>query len=85
MKLDFVSAQKAFYPVTTLCRVLQVSRSAYYGARIAAIHRSSRATYGSPRIHAQLREENTRVSRKRVARRRPPGTPCECRAAPSSI
>jgi len=30
MKSDFIAAQKAQYPVTTLCRVLQVSRSAVY-------------------------------------------------------
>jgi transposase InsO family protein len=85
VKSEFITAQKASYPVTTLCRVLQVSRSAYYGgvdrpparrravdtelsARIHAIHRASRATYGSPRIHEQLRQEKTPVSRKRVAR-----------------
>ena len=85
MKHDFITAQKATYPVTTLCRVLQVSRSAYYGAvdrppprrqtsdvglsaRIRAIHRASRRAYGSPRIHAQLRHEDVRVGRKRVAR-----------------
>lgn len=35
---------------------------------IKAIHRRSRGTYGSPRIHAELRSEGHRVSRKRVAR-----------------
>jgi putative transposase len=82
---DFITAEKAMYPVSTLCRVLQVSRSAYYGvgrrpparrrasdatlsARIRAIHGASWARYGSPRIHRQLRQENIRVARKRVAR-----------------
>ena len=37
-------------------------------AEIEAIHRRSRATYGTPRVHAELRAEGTRVSRKRVAR-----------------
>ena len=37
-------------------------------ARIAAIHRRSRATYGAPRIHAELKEQGIRVGRKRVAR-----------------
>ncbi len=37
-------------------------------AEIAAIHRRSRATYGVPRVHAELRAEGTRVGRKRVAR-----------------
>jgi transposase InsO family protein len=85
MRCDFITAQKASYPITTLCRVLQVSRSAYYAgvgraparrrvtdaelsARIRAIHTASRGTYGSPRVHASLRQGNHRVARKRVAR-----------------
>ena len=36
--------------------------------RIAEIHRRSRATYGAPRIHAELKAQGTRVGRKRVAR-----------------
>ncbi len=36
--------------------------------RIAEIHRRSRATYGAPRIHAELRQQGLRVGRKRVAR-----------------
>ena len=35
---------------------------------IAAIHATSRRTYGSPRVHAALRTQGTRVGRKRVAR-----------------
>jgi putative transposase len=38
------------------------------GARIDAIHSRSRGTYGAPRIHAELRVEGVRISRKRVAR-----------------
>jgi putative transposase len=38
------------------------------GVEIAAIHRRSRGTYGSPRVHAELRAKNRRVSKKRVAR-----------------
>ena len=37
-------------------------------AEIEAIHRRSRATYGVPRIHAELRADGTHVGRKRVAR-----------------
>jgi len=37
-------------------------------AEIEGIHRRSRATYGVPRVHAELRAEGTRVGRKRVAR-----------------
>jgi putative transposase len=36
--------------------------------RIAAIFSGSRQTYGSPRVHAELREAGVQVSRKRVAR-----------------
>src|SRR5437764_2296757 len=36
--------------------------------RIGAIYRQSRQTYGVPRIHAELKQEGTRVGRKRVAR-----------------
>lgn len=36
--------------------------------RIRAIHAASDATYGSPNIHVELRDEGTRVGRKRVAR-----------------
>ena len=36
--------------------------------RIVAIHAQSRRTYGAPRIHAELKEEGTRVGRKRIAR-----------------
>lgn len=36
--------------------------------RIIAIHEQSRRTYGSPRIHAELKEQGTKIGRKRVAR-----------------
>jgi putative transposase len=36
--------------------------------RIVEIHRYSRATYGAPRIHAELREQGIKVGCKRVAR-----------------
>ncbi len=37
-------------------------------ARIRRIHKTSRGTYGAPRIHAERREEGTAIGRKRVAR-----------------
>ncbi len=37
-------------------------------ARIAEIHHRSRATYGAPRIHAELKEQGVRVGCKRAAR-----------------
>jgi putative transposase len=36
--------------------------------QIAAIHAESRQRYGSPRIHAELRDRGCRMARKRVAR-----------------
>ena len=36
--------------------------------RIEAIHEDSRGTYGAPRIHAELRDEDEHVGTKRVAR-----------------
>jgi putative transposase len=36
--------------------------------RIRVIHTASDETYGSPNIHAELRDEGTRVGRKRIAR-----------------
>lgn len=37
-------------------------------AQIRQAHANSRRTYGSPRVHAELRAQGTRCSRKRVAR-----------------
>jgi transposase InsO family protein len=38
------------------------------GAEIAEVHATSRKTYGSPRVHAELRARGRRVGAKRVAR-----------------
>jgi transposase InsO family protein len=35
---------------------------------IGVIHQRSRGTYGSPRVHAELREQGVRCGRKRVER-----------------
>jgi transposase InsO family protein len=37
-------------------------------AQIAAVHEKSRSTYGSPRVHAELRSKGVRVGKKRVER-----------------
>jgi putative transposase len=36
--------------------------------QVAAIHKASRETYGSPRVHAELKADGVAVGRKRVAR-----------------
>jgi putative transposase len=81
----FIEVEKVNHAVRTLCRVLQVSRTAYYQwslepmsararadivltERIAAIHASSRQTYGAPRVHAELHIRGDRHGRKRLAR-----------------
>src|SRR2546427_11415867 len=38
------------------------------GLQVAALYRESRGRYGSPRVHAELRERGQRTGRKRVAR-----------------
>ena len=47
---------------------LRSREDAALSARIRAIHEGSRATYGVPRVHAELRAEGVCVGRKRVAR-----------------
>ena len=81
MKFAFIRAEKAFYPIAVLCRVLGVSRSGFHAwyqrpqaprvgadallaAQVAAIHKRSRSTYGSPRVHAELRAKGVRVGKK---------------------
>ena len=85
MKFALIDVEKASFPVTFMCRELEVSTSGYYAwrdrepskhaikdaelsAEIAAFHVASRQTYGSPRIHEDLKEAGHKVSRKRVVR-----------------
>lgn len=85
MRFRFIDAQKAYYPVSVLCRVLQVRRSGFYaylrrgpsarlqhdqvpGEQVRAAFQHSRNTYGSPRIHAELRARGIRTSKRRVER-----------------
>lgn len=85
MRYGFIDAERAHYPVTVLCRVMQVSKSGFYAwldrtpsARakasaklqeaIKAVFATSRETYGSPRIHAELVELGVEVSKSRVER-----------------
>jgi putative transposase len=81
----FIEAEKANHAVSTMCRVLGVSRSGYYAwagrpsseraeanaaltVEIRRVHVESDGTYGSRRVHAQLRREGRPVNLKRVER-----------------
>jgi transposase InsO family protein len=82
----FIEAEKvAGHSVHNACRLLEVSRSAYYQRRlgtpsaratsdaeltdkITAIHKQSKGTYGSPRVHRALRKAGTECGKRRVRR-----------------
>jgi putative transposase len=71
--LEFIDAEKTVYGVRRLCRVLGVSKSAYYehrgrdgGARAAWAEHSR--VYGARRLTAELRHRGHRWNRKKVAR-----------------
>lgn len=80
-----MTANRALFPIQTMCKSFGVSRAGYYAwrgrepsarsrddarlaARVEAIHKASRETYGAPRIHAELIDKGVHVGRKRVAR-----------------
>jgi transposase InsO family protein len=85
MRFAFIQVHARQHAVTTMCRVLRVSKAGYYAwvkrapsarttadeqlaERIRAVHRASRRTYGSPRVHAELQAQGRRHGRKRIAR-----------------
>lgn len=81
-RFGFISANCAADGVKRLCRIMNVSRSGFYRWRGAAraekdtrlaeqirvVHADSGGTYGSTRVHAELRETGMRVNRKRIER-----------------
>jgi putative transposase len=81
----FIEAEKiAGGGADRACRLLEVSRSAFYARRnspsrrsvadatltaeIRRIHATSGGTYGSPRVHAELVDNGREVGRRRVTR-----------------
>lgn len=49
-------------------RAPRLRSDAQLAAQVAAIHKRSRGTYGSPRVHAELQAKGVRVGKKRVER-----------------
>jgi transposase-like protein len=49
-------------------RAQRARSDAQLAAHVAAVHKRSRGTYGSPRVHAELRAKGVRVGKKRVER-----------------
>lgn len=75
-----IKANAHKYPVSAMCRVLQVSRSAYYykarqkrdesalASDITDIFKASRNNYGTRKIKKELQKKGEQVSRRRIGR-----------------
>jgi len=61
-------SRSGFYAWTKRCEPKRKASDAQLTVEIVAIHRRSRGTYGSPRVHAELRAKGISVSKKRVER-----------------
>lgn len=84
MKYRFIEENKGVYPQNLMGKVLGISRSGFYAWKsrdvkqatkdlrllrtIQDIHRSSRKTYGSPRIFSQLKALGFKTSKSKVER-----------------
>jgi putative transposase len=85
MRYRFMRDHREAFPVSRMCRVLEVGRSGFYAwlnrresprsrenrnllVEIKALHKKSRKTYGSPRVHADLKDKGYVIGRHRVAR-----------------
>jgi putative transposase len=64
----FSVSPSGFYAWTKREPSARAIRDAQLTARIRVFHARSRGRYGAPNIHADLRDEGTRVGKKRVAR-----------------
>lgn len=85
MKYVFIRDYRGAFPVSVMCRTLEVARSGFHARlnrpasprhaenrrllmEIKTIHERSRKTYGSPRIHAELKASGRACGKHRVAR-----------------
>lgn len=85
MRYRFIRDHRSAFPVSPMCRVLEVGRSGFYAwlnryespisrenrwlaTEIKTIHKESRQTYGSPRVHADLKDKGYTIGKHRVAR-----------------
>jgi putative transposase len=85
MKYRFIQDHREAFPVSLMCRALQVSGSGFYTwlnrpksprsrenqnliVEIKNLHQKSRQTYGSPRVHADLKSKGYVIGRHSVAR-----------------
>jgi transposase InsO family protein len=60
--------KSGFYAWKTRPKPERERRDAQLAARVAAVHQRSRRTYGSPRVHRELKARGVRVGKKRVER-----------------
>lgn len=61
-------SRSGFYAAHKRAASARAKRDEDLRGRIRAVHHESRRTYGSPRVHAELRGQGERCGRKRVAR-----------------
>ena len=61
-------SRSGFYAWLKAPESARTKQDAALAMRIRAAHQKSRRTYGSPRVHAELRATGVRIGRKRVAR-----------------
>jgi putative transposase len=64
----FDVSRSGFYAWSTRPQPMGKASDVELAAEIVAAHRRSRGTYGSPRVHAELRARGLRVGKKRVER-----------------
>jgi transposase InsO family protein len=66
---ELMKVSRSAYYAARGCRPSpRAAQDAELAARVTVVHAESKGRYGSPRVHAQLRAQGLRHSRKRVAR-----------------